>query len=177
VDGGFMVLRDPDARTPGYRGSSVSLGDHVAGRHRSLGSLAGDDLRRLSAAARRRLAALMLTEPRNRLVAAARGAELWLQLARPQGAVVLRYFRSGLARHFGVGVAARDGQGLAVVVGRRIESYGDVSADEVLTRMLEEWRRRGRPTTEDLDVRVTYRDGAPRTKIGWSQASTVRARR
>jgi protein-L-isoaspartate(D-aspartate) O-methyltransferase len=177
VDGGFMVLRDPGARTPAYRGSGISVADHVEGRHRSMGSLGGDDLRRLTAGSRRRLAALMLTEPRTRRAATRKGAALWLQLARPRGGVVARYFRSGLAQHFGVAVAATDGRSLAVAVGRRTESYGDATADEILTRLLAEWRERGRPTTADLDVRVTYRDGAPHVKIGWSQSSTVRARR
>ncbi len=177
VDGGFMVLRDPDARTPGYRGSGISLGDHVDGRHRSLGSLAGDGLRRLTRTARRRLAALMLTEPRSRRIAPSNGATLWLQLVRPPDAVAARYFRSGLATPFGIAVAAVDGRSLAVAAGARLESYGDGAADQILTRMLEVWRERGRPTTEDLDVRVTYPDGAPRTRIGWRQRSTVRARR
>ena len=176
VDGGFMVLRRPDADPTGYRSSSITVSDHVEGRHRAMGSLAGDDLRRLKPSARRRLAALMLTEPRIHRRRRARGSVHWLTLARPQGAVVSRYFRSGL-RMPAVAVAAVDGRSLAVAAGTRLESYGDGAAAEVLTALLDDWRAQGSPTVEDLEVTVTYAAGSPRTRIGWSQSSTVRARR
>ena len=176
VDGGFMVLRRPDAAPASYRSSSISVSDHVEGRHRSMGSLAGDDLRRLKPSARRRLAALMLTEPRTRRRARARGSVYWLTLAGAQGAVVSRYFRSALKRP-AVAVATVDGRSLAVAAGSRLESYGDGAAAEVLTGLLDHWRAQGSPTVEDLDVTVTYPDGSPRTKLGWLQSSTVRARR
>lgn len=171
VDGGFMALRRPGAGPTGFRGSSITVSDHVEGRHRSMGSLVGDGLRRLKPAARRRLAAVMLTAPRARRSPGSAGAALWLQLARPKGAVPARYFRSGLASPFGVAVAALDGRSLAVAYGTRVEGYGDGAADGVLARLLTEWRERGRPATKDLDVTVTFRDGSPHTEIGWARSA------
>ena len=182
VDGGFMVLRRPDAASTGYRGSSITVSDHVEGRYRSIGSLAGDELRRLKPSARRRLAALLLTEPRTRRRARTRGSVYWLTLAGPRGAVVSRYFRSGLKMP-AVAVSALDGRSLAVAVGSRLESYGDDAACEVLTGLLDDWRAQGSPTTENLDVSVTYPNGAPLLRVRWrevasrAQSSTVRARR
>lgn len=176
VDGGFMVLRQPDAAPSTHRSSSIGVSDHVDGQYRSFGSLAGDDLRRLSTSARRRLAAIMLSEPRTRRRARARGSVYWLTLTRPRGVVVTRYFRSGLKRP-AVAVAAVDGGSLAIAAGTTVESYGDGAAAEVLTGLLDECRAQGSPTSEDLDVTVTYRDGEPGTRIGWRQRSTVRARR
>ncbi len=182
VDGGFMVLRGPDAPPGGHRGSSITVADHVEGRHRSMGSLVGHDLRRLNPSARRRLAALMLTEPRTRRLARSPGSVFWLALARPRRVVVSRYFRSGL-RKPAVAVAAVDGRSLAIAAGTRLESYGEGAAADALTGLLDDWRAQGRPTVEDLDVRVAFPDGSPRTSIGWrrvaatNQSSTVRARR
>lgn len=196
VDGGFMLLRDPGrAAPPGPPGSSLTMSEHVEGRHRTFGSLTGDGLRRLGPAARTRLAALMLDRPRVRRLPAKAGnggsPALFLNLARPSGAVVARYYRSGLepVRDWAAAVATLDGRSLAVLAftrggGIRRELRGDDRAGAAVDRLLADWRARGRPTTADLDVSVTYgNDGAPCTRLGWrragraGQSSTVRARR
>ena len=191
VEGGFMVLRERRAAPPGRQGSTLSIDERVDGRHSSFGSLFGEQLRRLDTSARRRLAALMLEAPRTRRVSGPSGAgrspALWLRLARPRGAIVLGYFRSELVKsgRWAVAVASLDGRGLAVAAlgrgGIRLEAYGEDGAEEVLTRLLDEWQERGRPGTADLKVQVSY--PAERVTIGWrpvgrsAQASTVRARR
>jgi hypothetical protein len=127
----------------------------------------------------------MLSEPRMASLPSAAGLPmLWLELAKPPGAVTAHYARSGAGRAgcWGVGVASTSGRALAVVTsarGRpvRVESYGDAAAGEAVDRLLDGWRARGRPGARDLDVRVTYGDGAPRTRIGWRQPSTVSSRR
>jgi hypothetical protein len=109
-------------------------------------------------------------------------AALYVNLARPRGGVVARYHRSGLEPvHDWVAAAAtRDGHSLAVAVfGRsgnvRLEVRGEDGAEAVVDRLLAEWRRRGRPTTADLDVTVTYGpDGTPRTRLGWRRPLSPR---
>ena len=193
VEGGFMVLRERSGESRGRLGANLSVDEHVDGKHRSFGSLFGEQLRRLDPSARRRLAMLMLEKARARRVSGPSGAgrspALWLRLARPTRAIVAGYFRSGLEKsgRWGVAVAGVDGRSLAVVVlgrgGIRLEAYGEGRAEEVLIQLLDDWRERGRPGTRDLDVTVTFRDGSPRTDIGWrhgasrAQSSTVRARR
>jgi protein-L-isoaspartate(D-aspartate) O-methyltransferase len=189
VEGGFMVLRDPARRSvPGFRGSGVSVNEHVEGRHRTHGALNGKGVGRLNAAARRRLAALMLEKPRVRTVAGSsapgRSPVLWFQLAHPRGAVVAHYFRTDVMRRgrWAAAVAGLDGRSLTVAVfgatrGIRVESYGDGSTDAVFERLLADWRDRGRPGTRDLDVTITYPgngDGSPRTRIGWRSATPRR---
>jgi protein-L-isoaspartate(D-aspartate) O-methyltransferase len=191
VDGGFMVLRDPAQREQGaFRGSSLSVTEHIEGEHRALGSLSGDGLRRLRPSARRRLAALLLEtprmsserEPRSPATPGTpldtRSPALYVGLARPPRAVVVRYHRSGLeqTKQWAVGVATLDGRSLSVVTftgggRRRLESYGDAQAEDILGRLLADWRSRGRPGTADLRVTVTYGDdGTPRNQLAWPQS-------
>ena len=188
VEGGFMVLRDPSAPPEAPQGSSLSVSEHVDGRHRSFGSLAGHGLRRLRPAARRRLAGLLVESPSVRRLPgrsdAGRSPDLWLHLARPRQAVVARYLRSELhtGSHWAAAVASLDGRSLAVAVfgsrrGIRLESYGDARAGEVLSGLLDKWRDDGSPGTRDLDLRITYPAGGPRIRIGWNQPSTVSSRR
>ena len=181
VDGGFMALRDPAQKeSASYRGSGVSVSEHIDGQYRALGSLTGEGLRRLRPAARRRLAALLLEKPRIRRAASGtasngRSPGLFIGLSRPPGGVVARYFRSGLekTRQWAVGVVTLDGRSLALLTytasgGMRLESYGGAEAGDTLAALLADWRSRGCPGTTDLSVSVTYGDdGEPRTELGW----------
>ena len=186
TEGGFMFLRRPGEAGQRRRGLSLAVDEHVDGRHRSLGSLFGEQLRRLTPSARRRLAALLLEPPRTAGITGASGAgrspALWLHLARPKGAIVARYFRSGrqATGRWGPAVATLDGRSLAVAVfgtrrGVGLEAYGEGGAEAVLDGLLDEWRGRGRPGPRDLDVRVSYPAGD--VKLRWRQPSTVSARR
>ncbi|MGH9265955.1 MAG: protein-L-isoaspartate O-methyltransferase family protein [Acidimicrobiales bacterium] len=188
-DGAFMVLRDAQLRTVGPQGSGISVTEQVDGEHRSLASLAGDGLRRLTPGARRRLAEVMLQPPaaRRRLRLGPESHPwLYLRLGRPQDAVMLSSFRSGQPRvSYGpVAAATTDGRSLAVLAptegGRAVtlESNGDRRAAGALVALLDDWRAHGRPGLHDLLVEAHFGSrGAAVVRTRWPHSSTVSSRR
>lgn len=190
TEGGFMAIRDPQLRPLADHASGVSLSEHVDGRHRSFGGLAGNDIRRLTPTARRRLAEVMLERPaRRRLGRRYAGGSpfLFVRLAKPKGAVALSYHRSGqAATGYGpVATAALDGRGLAVLApaAGTLELFGDRRAGEVMADLLDTWLAAGRPGLHDLRVDVRFPpDGGPVLRTTWppkpaGQSSTVSSRR
>ena len=189
ADGAFMVLRDARLRTVGPQGSGISVTEHVDGEHRSLASLAGDGLRRLTPPARRRLAEVMLQPPaaRRRLrLGSDLHPWLYLRLGRPKAAVMLSSFRSGRPRvSYGpVAAATTDGRSLAVLAPTEaggvmtLESYGDGRAAGALVALLDDWRAHGRPGLRDLLVEAHFDSrGAGVVRTRWPHSSTVSSRR
>jgi len=173
VPGGFMNLRRPgmeDARPP--HPASLSVSEFVGGRGRSIASLTGGGLARLGAAGRRRLAAVMLTRPRVSRLATPGPANTslvpYVGMARAPGGVTVRTFRSRLKGHYRAvaGVAAGDGTGLALLVGRaggrgcQVELYGDgpgaTAAERSLRELVRRWRAAGCPSLSDCEITVSY---------------------
>ncbi|HEV2754014.1 MAG TPA: hypothetical protein VGV36_09305, partial [Solirubrobacteraceae bacterium] len=66
---------------------------------------------------------------------------------------------------------SKDGSGLALLAGgktfTRIESYGDPEAERLLLDLIEDWRRRGRPTEQELELQASFRPGR-RSSTRWS---------
>jgi protein-L-isoaspartate(D-aspartate) O-methyltransferase len=180
VPGGFMGLRRPgveEAPAPG--GAGLSVTELVAGRPRSIASLTGAGLARMRPAARRRLAAVMLSPPRARRLAMPAEANTslvpYVGMAEAPGMVTVRTFRrpSEPGRFVaGAGFATRDGRGLALAVGRadgrgcRLEAYGDgdgaAAASHALDRLVARWRAAGAPSLADCRITMTYGDRPPR---------------
>lgn len=202
LDGGFMPLREPRPPAqpagiaiagagPGHA-ATISVSEFVDGNRRVLGVLSGKGLRALRPAARTRLAALMIERPSGRRRLAPmeerRTPGLYLRLAQRRGAVTLSYWRTGLPRSlYGpVAAATPDGRSLAVVAfaaakPTRLDSYGDSRAADALVALLDDWRRRGRPSPADLVVDVTFGDegdddGRSTLKLSWPQPSMVSSR-
>jgi len=169
-----MALRDaPGAPVPAL--TQLSAQERVGQQFRSLVYLSGPPLERLSAKRRRRLLSLALTEPRvHQLGARApRGSmALYLALQAPR-----RQFVGGWVNP---GVISTDGEGLAFLAGRRtftrIEAYGSAEPERVLCELMEDWKRRGRPTERDLRAEVSF-DSAGAPSIRWSWARDEKARR
>ncbi len=180
VPGGFMDLRHP-GRAPVPRPvATLSVSEFVEGKGRSLASVSGPGLATLRPAARRRLAAVMLSKPRVRRVATSAPANTsliaYLGLAEAPEGVRVRTFRpepDGRYRAV-AGVASTDGNGLALAVGLaerpgcRIEVYGEEPGAKNAARSLDElvrrWRKAGRPSLADCDISITY--GVPPTGTG-----------
>jgi protein-L-isoaspartate(D-aspartate) O-methyltransferase len=82
---------------------------------------------------------------------------LYLALEAPEGSYV-----DGDGT-FGI----RIGQNLALVTDVGICAWGGSEAEELLERLLEEWRARGRPTESRLTITVRYDDERARIGHGW----------
>ncbi|MFP5317935.1 MAG: methyltransferase domain-containing protein [Acidimicrobiia bacterium] len=173
VPGAFMNLRRPGVEegAPPLL-SSLSVSELVNGRGRSIASVSGGGLARMPATARRRLAAVMLTRPRVGRMATPGPANssvvAYVGMATAAGGVTVRTVRPRTRGHFrlGAGVAARDGTGLALLIGRgegrgcRVEVYGDgpgaAAAEAALREVVARWRAAGCPSLSDCEVTMTY---------------------
>ncbi len=164
--GGFMALRDAAGDPAPQPAPSLSASERVDNRGRPLAHLSGAALRGLSAERRRRLLSLALSEPRI--------SRLGVRAPRP----ALSYFlaiEAPASRWVGggprPGVISEDGGGLALLAGAktftRIESYGDPDAQRLLLDLIEDWRRRGRPTERELELQASFRPGR-RSSTRWS---------
>lgn len=171
VPGGFMAMRGPGGGGPVL--AAVSVNEVVGGRAAVVAHVSGPGLESLTAAARRRLAALVLAPPRVRRLAADaadRSPDVFVGLAGLPGLVALTCFRpeETAARRGAVGIASRDGRSLALLVGgagaggrRRLEAYGGERAESALLGLLARWRSAGRPALSDLVLDVDFPAAGP----------------
>jgi protein-L-isoaspartate(D-aspartate) O-methyltransferase len=167
--GGFMPLREaPGAPVPSPP-PTLGATERIDERSRPLAHLSGEALRRLSAARRRLLLSLALSEPRTHdlgLRAPRAGLALYLAIEAPENRFV-----GGWPR---VGVISDNADGLSLLAGgpktfTRIESYGNGDAERLLLELIEGWMERGRPTGHDLRVDVSFRGGASsRVRLSWA---------
>ena len=170
IHGGFMRLR-ARADDPSLPWPVAEVVETREGTRRVLASLSGSTLQWLSSEERARLLALMLSGPRTRPIGmrvrsqAQWGLEAFLALAVPEESLVgcaradladLLFFSTSMP---GV-IQGRGGLSLAHLGGRksitRIESYGTRGAEALLLRLVNEWRRRGRPDVTRLQVEVAF---------------------
>jgi protein-L-isoaspartate(D-aspartate) O-methyltransferase len=176
VGGGFMPLRAPsDERWDPPREPCLVVSDLRRDGPRPLVHLSGTALDALSAAAKRRLVATALGEPRRRrlgLRADHCALGLYLSLTLPQGRRVTSI------PTFRVGAVGRDGRSLALIEARPrrpevdlIMSYGGDEAETFLRERVREWADRGRPTASDLRITVTYARDRSRLTVGWPRPS------
>ena len=172
VPGGFMDLRHPGQDPLPRPVATLSVSEFVEGKGRALASVSGPGLTTLRPAARRRLAAVMLSKPQVRRVATPAPANssliAYLGMADAPDGVPVRSFRPepGGGYRAVAGVASRDGSGLALAVGRsgrpgcRIEVYGEGPGARTAARSLDElvrrWRKAGRPSLADCEISITY---------------------
>ena len=185
VPGGFMAMRGgPGAvAVAGPRAASVSVNEFVGGRAAVVVHVAGLGLESVTPAARRRLAALVVSPPRSRRLGGGppgRRPDVFVGLARIPGLVAVTCFRpeERSSRRGAVGLANRDGRSLALLVGgagggarRRLEAYGDHRAETALLDLLAEWRAARRPAVSDLVLEVDFPDvGAGVVRARWRDA-------
>jgi protein-L-isoaspartate(D-aspartate) O-methyltransferase len=173
VPGGFMHLRHPGGERPPPRPvATLSVNEFVEGKARSLASVSGPGLATLRPAARRRLAAVMLTKPCVRRLTTPAPADTsliaFLGMAEAPEGMRVRTFRPEPDGRYrvGAGVASRDGSGLALAVGLaerpgcRIEVYGEgpvaKNAARSVDSLVRQWRKAGRPSLVDCEISLTY---------------------
>ena len=169
LHGGFMRLRDaPGAAVPSPP-PSLAVTERIDERSRPLAHLSGVALRKLSRAHRQQLLALALCEPRRHplgLRAPRLELTLYLTIEAPEN----RYI-GGWPR---IGVVSADGSGLAMLAGgpktfTHIEAYGDPDSERLLGELIEKWRKRGRPTSKDLQVEVGFAPtGSSNIRLSWA---------
>lgn len=171
--GGFMNLRHPGRdESPPLPPVGVSVSEFVDGEGRPIASVSGPGLTRLSPAARRRLATLMLSTPRRRRLSTPAPSALslvaYLGMAKAPDGVTVRCVRPAPEGRYraGSGVATIDGRGLALAVGRPdrrgcgVEVYGvgpgAAQAERSLDELVKRWRQAGCPSLSDCEITVTY---------------------
>jgi protein-L-isoaspartate(D-aspartate) O-methyltransferase len=169
IPGGFMRLRGrtEDPSLPWPVSKVVETSDGV---DRTIASLSGSTWGRLTEEARCALLALMLSRPRVRpigmRVAGRRqwALETFVIVAAPEE-LLLGCAREELDRllFFGTalpGIMDTRGRGLAHLSGKgsisRLDAYGHGEAERLLAKLVDEWRRRGRPNVAELHVGVSY---------------------
>lgn len=166
VWGGFMHLRWAGDGGPEVQPPTVSVSEVIDGRHHVFANLMGHGLARMTPAARRRLAELLLTRPRARPIPTSGPANStllpFLALANQAAGVLVAH--AGDAGR-GMGIATRDGRGLSLVVvgkdGRcRMLSVGEEEASALLNDEVTRWRAEGRPSLADWSIEVSF-DGRP----------------
>lgn len=158
VCGAFMPIRiEPDGYGPEATPALCAL-TREGGSQTPLVELFGDGVARLSAVARRRLLALALGAPRVRRLRRVdgEGFGLYLSVHAPR-----RRLAVGLG---GFGLFARNGRSLALLpFGDRVDrlhAWGGRDAEESLLALVDEWRLRGSPGADDLEIRVGFRNGS-----------------
>jgi protein-L-isoaspartate(D-aspartate) O-methyltransferase len=163
ITGGFMGMRSsPDDPSPleGFDGQTLGSWERMK-ESRGLVRVSGSGLGTLSAAARRRLLAEMLSDPgRMKLgIDAPRHAlELFLTMAAgPREVVSVRLPRMKGSR---VAVLSRDPPGCALLRGgsrvREVDVYGSMAAFDLLRSLAGAWVALGRPGLRRLKVGVWF---------------------
>jgi predicted DNA-binding transcriptional regulator AlpA len=169
IRGGFMRLRDR-VEDPSLPWPELNVTETTDGRERTVASLSGSTLETLPDHAKRKLLAVMLTTPRpQRLGVRVSGWPQWdleafLALSAPEDRLVgcmredlgsLMFMSPALPA-----IIDRDGNGLAYLAGKktisRLDAHGRRAPDAVLARLVDEWRRRGRPDVRRLRIAVSY---------------------
>ena len=84
---------------------------------------------------------------------------LYLALEAPEGSYV--------DDEAGYGIAAE--QSLALVTDVGICAWGGPEAEEILNRLLDEWRARGRPGERNLVLTIAYEGTQPRIDHVWQE--------
>jgi protein-L-isoaspartate(D-aspartate) O-methyltransferase len=171
--GGFMPLRE-NAADAVVRPPTLSAREILDTEESALFELMGDALFGLPRTARRRLLALALGEPRTRrlgLRAPTWPLLLYLVLTGPTERLV---FSSRLQ----VGVIDRRGTSLALVGGikktvDRIVAYGARDSEHRLISLIKDWKARGRPTEDDLEIRVSYRNEHSKLRYLWKESASA----
>lgn len=168
VGGGFMPLRGADEDDVPQSMRHLSITDATGDGPKPIRQLSGVALTRLSQAAKRRLLAVALEDPRRTALGVrADGGALLLYLSTtlPAGRVV------GVLPEWGVGVISPRGRGLAFVSGQgtigSLTSYGDDRAERDLAAAIEGWIDRGRPGPDRLLVTVGYAGARLRLRSRW----------
>ena len=166
-----MPLRSADSDAGPPREPCLTVSDVSRVGPELFLQLTGAALATLSHAAKRRLVAAALGQPRKTKlgIRTTHGSlGLYLSLTLPKNRLTISY------PGFRIGALGRDGASLAVVDVARFEgsrvviyAYGGCEAEELLLDGVREWKRRGRPTESDLDLRVTYVDDHPRLAVRW----------
>jgi protein-L-isoaspartate(D-aspartate) O-methyltransferase len=173
VAGGFMPLRDTgddDGLPPQEPGLLVT--DLTRNGPEPFAHLTGAALQTLSQAAKRRLLATALGEPRQRrlgLKANGDALGLYLSLTLPKSRLVTTF------PSFAIGAIGRDGRSLAVIELFRperptiaaLQAYGHREAEHFLLDRVGEWARRGRPGPSDLRISIAYDQDRPRLAVRW----------
>jgi protein-L-isoaspartate O-methyltransferase len=153
--GGFMPLRDGGDRAPGRR-AMLSASRLVDGDAEQITCLFGSGVRRLSRDAQARALARLLETPRRRALRVGgrlEGLYLFASLRIPERRLV--------SSPVGLGYLSADGRSLGLLAwGGGLRAYGDERAERALLRIVDDWKRRGRPTEQALDVRVRFANGA-----------------
>ena len=175
VCGGFMPLRDSGEPRLPWSMRSLTVTDLTGDAPQPVRQLSGAALVRLSPAAKRRLLAVSLKDPRRRSLGMRANAEalvLYLSTALPvSGAVTV-------LPEWGVGLISRDGRSLAYVSGRAsnnrrtissLAAQGTAAAERQLAAAIRTWDDLGRPGPEQLIIEVAYDGTLPRLRSRWSQ--------
>jgi protein-L-isoaspartate(D-aspartate) O-methyltransferase len=173
VCGGFMPLRGSGEDGLPKSMRSLTVTDLTGDAPRPVRELSGASLTRLTPAAKRRLLAVSLEDPRRRSLgirAAADALILYLSTALPIREVV------SVLPEWGVGVVSRDGRSLAYVVGwattqRRtitaLAAHGSNTAEQRLAAAIQAWDKLGRPGPDRLQVEVAYQGTRASLRTRW----------
>ena len=173
VCGGFMPLRSVDEVGLPDSMRSLTVTDLTGDAPRPIRQLSGASLIRLTPAAKRRLLAISLEEPRRRplgIRAAADALILYLSTSLPHREVV------SVLPEWGVGLITRDGRSLAYIVGRAatritaLAAHGTNTSERRLAAAIRAWEELGRPRPEHLQLEVTYQGTQPRLRSQWRAA-------
>ena len=177
VCGGFMPLRDGDEQPALPRSMrSLTITDLTGDAPQVVRQISGAALLQLTPAAKRRLLAASLEDPRRRSLGIRADAEaliLYLSTTLPIREVV------SVLPEWGVGAISRDGRSLAYVSGRAsnqrrtigaLAAHGSHTAERRLAAAIRAWAELGRPGPEQLLVEVAYQGRQARLRSRWRPA-------
>jgi protein-L-isoaspartate(D-aspartate) O-methyltransferase len=180
VSGGFLGFRGSDGSRPDFRQPTLGWYDRN-GRKQAGVALTGGGLARLSAAARRRLLAALVAEPRRTPLGRGADVELFLYLVcnAPPRRLVAAYGADQclglLDERGGLALLRYRWQQVERIAVVGAERYGEPGpAERDLRRIVSEWQALGRPTLADFEVRVAF--GRPPRGVAWRLPSSGEAR-
>lgn len=186
--GGFMGLRGAASEQAPLIQAARSLGLYEArgDKNHVFGYLSGKPLAKARREDRKRLARLLLEEPRTRKVASrsqSDALQVFLTLRLPNRSLV----QYSADRYFGAGVVNQTFDGIAAAVRRsngatEVRYFGRRDAERTLDEALSEWESLGSPGDRHLQLSVSF-DGKPTAwrvlrrndsyvGIGWARKRT-----